>query len=107
MGIRSFGPTWQDFIEVKILRVETEERKIGLSRKRVEWAEEDEAVARQKKDVPKEKETRTDLKGGLGASGPLIAPMPSPEETTASEVAEGSPAAEEPEAEADTKPENE
>ena len=29
-------------IEVKILRVDTEERKIGLSRKRVEWAEEEE-----------------------------------------------------------------
>ncbi len=110
-------------IEVKILRVDTEERKIGLSRKRVEWAEEDEAVARQKKDVPKEKETRSDLKGGLGASGPLIAPMPSPEETTAPEVAEESPAPEvaegsaasevgegsaaagEPEAEADSQPE--
>ncbi len=30
-----------DEIEVKILRVDTDERKIGLSRKRVEWAEED------------------------------------------------------------------
>jgi small subunit ribosomal protein S1 len=29
-----------DKIEVKILRVDAEERKIGLSRKRVEWAEE-------------------------------------------------------------------
>ena len=29
-----------DEIEVKILRVDTDERKIGLSRKRVEWAEE-------------------------------------------------------------------
>ena len=28
-----------DEIEVKILRVDTDERKIGLSRKRVEWAE--------------------------------------------------------------------
>ena len=34
-----------DEIEVKILRVDTEERKIGLSRKRVEWAEEDDAGA--------------------------------------------------------------
>ena len=30
-----------DKIEVKILRVDTDERKIGLSRKRVEWAEDD------------------------------------------------------------------
>ena len=34
-----------DEIEVKILRVDTDERKIGLSRKRVEWAEEDAAAA--------------------------------------------------------------
>ncbi|MHB8968881.1 MAG: 30S ribosomal protein S1 [Pirellulaceae bacterium] len=34
-------------IEVKILRVDTEDRKIGLSRKRVEWAEEEEAAATQ------------------------------------------------------------
>jgi len=69
-------------IEVKILRVDTEERKIGLSRKRVEWAEEDEAHAK-----PKEKEPAAPLKGGLGASGPLIAPIPSPEETPPSEEA--------------------
>ena len=31
-------------IEVKILRVDTEDRKIGLSRKRVEWAEEEETA---------------------------------------------------------------
>ena len=29
-----------EVIEVKVLRVDAEERKIGLSRKRVEWAEE-------------------------------------------------------------------
>ena len=34
-------------IEVKILRVDADERKIGLSRKRVEWAEEAEAEAEQ------------------------------------------------------------
>ena len=32
-------------IEVKVLRVDSDERKIGLSRKRVEWAEEAEAEA--------------------------------------------------------------
>ena len=40
-------------IEVKILRVDTEERKIGLSRKRVEWAEEEEHG-----DKPREREHR-------------------------------------------------
>jgi len=67
-----------DEIEVKILRVDTDDRKIGLSRKRVEWAEEDEvaaaaatggggAAAGERKGA-----TDQDLKGGLGASGPLI-----------------------------------
>ena len=34
-----------DEIEVKVLRVDTEERKIGLSKKRVTWTDEDEARA--------------------------------------------------------------
>jgi small subunit ribosomal protein S1 len=54
-------------IEVKILRVDTEERKIGLSRKRVEWAEEQAPPAKHK--TPPE-----ELRGGLGTSGPLIKP---------------------------------
>ncbi len=58
-------------IEVKILRVDTEERKIGLSRKRVEWAEEEEHGEKSK-----EREHRAALKGGLGEAGPLIAPRP-------------------------------
>ena len=65
-------------IEVKILRVDTEERKIGLSRKRVEWAEEGEAQPAAH--GAKEREPRTNLKGGLGGSGPLIAPRPASEE---------------------------
>ncbi|MBI84721.1 MAG: 30S ribosomal protein S1 [Planctomycetaceae bacterium] len=64
-------------IEVKILRVDTDERKIGLSRKRVEWAEEEQA----EEEAPATagvggSQTSADdtanLKGGLGASGPLI-----------------------------------
>ncbi len=61
-------------IEVKILRVDTDERKIGLSRKRVEWAEEEEAA--QAEQPSRERQPRTDLKGGLGSSGPLISPRP-------------------------------
>ncbi len=56
-----------DELEVKILRVDTEERKIGLSRRRVEWNEEKEAEENAKDTKPP-----TDLKGGLGASGPLF-----------------------------------
>jgi len=67
-----------DQIEVKILRVDTEERKIGLSRKRVEWNEEDgegveeggESQASSASSTP-----ATELKGGVGGdSGPLIKP---------------------------------
>jgi len=66
-----------DEIEVKILRVDKEERKIGLSRKRVEWAEEEQQAA-EPEPAPepkkeKEREKEKELKGGLGGSGgPLI-----------------------------------
>ena len=64
-----------DEIEVKILRVDTEERKIGLSRKRVEWAEEDDHGADSGPgDSKQQKMAPEDLKGGLGDSGPLIKP---------------------------------
>lgn len=57
-------------IEVKILRVDTEERKIGLSRKRVEWAEEDEEKA---ETSTLSAEPAVELKGGVGSqSGPLF-----------------------------------
>jgi small subunit ribosomal protein S1 len=62
-----------DQIEVKVLRVDTEERKIGLSRKRVEWTEE----AHQNEDSEQAKATAAtgELKGGVGdSSGPLIKP---------------------------------
>ncbi|MEM9659665.1 MAG: S1 RNA-binding domain-containing protein, partial [Planctomycetota bacterium] len=62
-----------DEIEVKILRVDTEERKIGLSRKRVEWAEQDEADA-EASTASAPRELAKDLKGGVGgdSSGPLF-----------------------------------
>jgi small subunit ribosomal protein S1 len=66
-----------DKIDVKILRVDTDERKIGLSRKRVEWAEDDgvespEVAAATATPAAKEKKPRGELKGGLGGAGPLI-----------------------------------
>jgi len=104
-----------DKIEVKILRVDTDERKIGLSRKRVQWAEEDEAAAAADESAASvaatgEKVDESELKGGLGESGPLIKPAaPAPEETSsdepaaeesaAEETASEEPAAEEPAAE--------
>jgi small subunit ribosomal protein S1 len=66
-----------DEIEVKVLRVDAEDRKIGLSRKRAEWSEEQEAAAAaleaaeaaaQQPSINPEL-----LKGGVGGdSGPLF-----------------------------------
>jgi small subunit ribosomal protein S1 len=64
-------------IEVKVLRVDADERKIGLSRKRVEWAEEEatEAQAGAAPAKPQPSTPPAELKGGVGGgSGPLIAP---------------------------------
>jgi len=87
-----------DELEVKILRVDTEERKIGLSRKRVEWNEEDgveeEAEGGESTTSAASKPSlRGDLKGGLGASGPLIQPVAEEAEEGATEATEA-PAAE-------------
>jgi small subunit ribosomal protein S1 len=57
-------------IEVKVLRVDSEERKIGLSRKRVEWSEEQEKANDQAQ--AKVERANSELKGGLGSEGPLI-----------------------------------
>jgi small subunit ribosomal protein S1 len=63
-----------DDIEVKVLRVDSEERKIGLSRKRVEWAEEDFAAAEAAEAAEAAaKNDPGELKGGIGSdSGPLF-----------------------------------
>ncbi len=76
-----------DELEVKVLRVDTDERKIGLSRKRVDWAEEqEEAAAKEEARQQQIAEAKApqDLKGGLGSEGPLIAP---PTPTPASDQA--------------------
>ncbi len=75
-------------IEVKILRVDADERKIGLSRKRVEWAEEAEAEAAEAEAAAAA--DQSELKGGVGdSSGPLIRPIaPVVEETSESEAEE-------------------
>jgi small subunit ribosomal protein S1 len=79
-----------DSIEVKILRVDTDERKIGLSRKRVEWNEEDreeeEATAGSSPaPIPT---SNVELKGGIGGeSGPLIKPRAPEKAEEASESA--------------------
>jgi len=70
-------------IEVKILRVDSDERKIGLSRKRVEWAEEEgggEGGA-PSGDNGGPGTSPSDLKGGVGSgSGPLFKAATQPDE---------------------------
>ena len=66
-------------IEVKVLRVDADERKIGLSRKRVEWAEDEGSEAGEGQagtgGKPQPSSPPAELKGGVGGgSGPLIAP---------------------------------
>jgi len=70
-----------DELEVKVLRVDTDERKIGLSRKRVDWTPEEEAKAAEKEGGAAGTERVSasvsstpdaNLQGGLGNSGPLI-----------------------------------
>ena len=57
-----------EVIEVKVLRVDPDERKIGLSRKRVEWAEEAEAAAEgQPVQSTVETTESVELKGGVGS----------------------------------------
>jgi small subunit ribosomal protein S1 len=63
-------------IEVKVLRVDTDERKIGLSLKRVAWGEEQERAAAAAESSGSSSVPQVDegeLKGGLGGGdGPLI-----------------------------------
>ena len=72
-----------DEIEVKVLRVDSDERKIGLSRKRAEWTDE-EAAAAEATEAPEAGSSAAinpeNLKGGMGSgSGPLFK-MPGSEE---------------------------
>ena len=81
-----------DEIEVKILRVDRGERKIGLSRKKAQWTKPDDErgggapSAGEPADAAKAKAKETkELKGGLGGGGPLFsmggastAPRPRP-----------------------------
>ena len=102
-----------DELEVKVLRVDTDDRKIGLSRRRVDWTPEEEAAEAKKEaaegggatttstGAPKIKDA--DLKGGLGGGGLLI-DTSSADATPAETPAAETPAAEAPAAEAAPEP---
>jgi small subunit ribosomal protein S1 len=73
-------------IEVKILRVDADERKIGLSRKRVEWGEEE---TREEDTGNGAAAPPAELKGGVGStSGPLFKPASQKQDATPAESAE-------------------
>ncbi|MFO0014087.1 MAG: 30S ribosomal protein S1 [Planctomycetota bacterium] len=63
-----------DEIEVRVLRVDSDERKIGLSRRRVDWTEEQHRVEAEKEQqqIQAKADKQAELKGGLGSEGPLI-----------------------------------
>jgi small subunit ribosomal protein S1 len=89
-----------DELEVKVLRVDIEDRKIGLSRKRVDW--EDDGIEGDNAIRP-DQFLPDDLKGGLGNAGPLF--TDAPEEEAADSPEEE--AADAPEEEAADAPEEE
>jgi small subunit ribosomal protein S1 len=79
-----------DEIEVKILRVDADERKIGLSRKRVEWAEDDLSMTEEALAATGMSIGSTELKGGVGSgSGPLFKSASEIESENAAEPSEG------------------
>jgi small subunit ribosomal protein S1 len=92
-----------DEIEVKILRVDRSERKIGLSRKKAQWNKSDEegeeetpeasAARAEAKEKEKEKDKESkELKGGLGGGGPLFSIGGAPQPVEAEAETEEEPA---------------
>ena len=58
---------------MKILRVDADERKIGLSRKRVEWAEDELGEEEAAAETPTAAASVRELKGGVGSGcGPAV-----------------------------------
>jgi small subunit ribosomal protein S1 len=73
-----------DEIEIKVLRVDPGERKIGLSRKQLHWTQEQSDAAEEAAAAENAKKQEKELRGGTGSgSGPLI-PSPDSESKEAS-----------------------
>jgi small subunit ribosomal protein S1 len=76
-----------DEIEVKILRVDADERKIGLSRKRVDWADDDLSVDESVMAEAGAGSGNAELKGGVGSgTGPLFKTASSEEPADAAQA---------------------
>src|SRR5262249_48221847 len=65
-----------DEVEVKVLRVDVGERKIGLSRKRLGWHEEEEEDEAPVADTPRSGRQQRELRGGTGSGGGQLINMP-------------------------------
>jgi small subunit ribosomal protein S1 len=67
-----------DEIEVKVLRVDAADRKIGLSRKRLTWTEEEaeEAAAAEEEAAEGKATPKRELRGGTGSGGGQLFAMP-------------------------------
>ena len=79
-------------LEVKVLRVDSGERKIGLSLKRVTWEHNEQEQEEQTSDTearsPQKPDRRLELKGGTGdSSGPLFSAPSTPVEEVPTEEA--------------------
>ena len=79
-------------LEVKVLRVDSGERKIGLSLKRVTWEHNEPEQEEQTSDTearsPQKPDRRLELKGGTGdSSGPLFSAPSTPVEEVPTEEA--------------------
>jgi small subunit ribosomal protein S1 len=68
-----------DEIEVKILRVDAADRKIGLSRKRLTWTKEQHEEAEEEA-VPSPARPQRELRGGTGSGTGQLIQMPEPPE---------------------------
>jgi small subunit ribosomal protein S1 len=66
-----------DDIEVKILRVDAADRKIGLSRKRLGWGKDEEEGEPEAGPTPPSRPQR-ELRGGTGSSTGQLFNMPEP-----------------------------
>ncbi|OHB51161.1 MAG: 30S ribosomal protein S1 [Planctomycetes bacterium GWF2_41_51] len=72
-------------VEVKILRVDSDSRKIGLSMRRVKWAEEDSKAvpAPDLESMPSSSSSTTPRRGGLEGEGLMIPPIQKKEQEKA------------------------
>jgi len=69
-----------DEIEVKVLRVDAGDRKIGLSRKRLGWSKEEAEEAAAEEAAPTSAAPKRELRGGTGGGTGQLIQMPEPPE---------------------------